>query len=85
MTAPMRRSVEAITLADYGRPVKARVFVFYSQVDARERGLRGAFATGPTAASLETIVGQTPWRDDDHPLAGQLPFPMLERMVQVLV
>jgi len=84
LTAAMRRSIEAITLGDYARPTSARVSVFYSRVDPDEASLRATFASAGTVAASETMVGQTPWRDDESMIAGELPFAMLERMVEVV-
>lgn len=84
LTDGMRRSIEAIKLADYQRATNARAFVFYSRVDPDEASLRGSFASAGTAVMSETMVGQTPWRDDESVIAGDLPFAMLERMVEVV-
>jgi pimeloyl-ACP methyl ester carboxylesterase len=84
MTPAMRRTIAAITIADFRAPAAARVFVFFSSAVPDEAALRDAFASSGTTATLETMIGQTPWRDDDTTAAGQVPFPMLERMVEVL-
>jgi len=84
MTDAMRSTIEKITPADYGRWTRARVFAFYSRVDRDEGTLRAAFEAANTPATSQTMVGQTPWRDDEGAIAGKLPFAMLQRMVEVL-
>ena len=84
MTDAMRATIEKITPADYRRSTRARVFAFYSRVDPDEALLRAAFAAAETTATSQTMVGQTPWRDDEGTIAGQLPFAMLQRMVEVV-
>lgn len=84
LTTDMRKTVEGITLAEYRQPTRARVFVFYSSPEPGEAELREAFASAGTNAVIETTVGQRPWREDDGAIAGHLPFPILERMVEVV-
>lgn len=84
MTDAMRATIEKITPADYRRPTKSRVFTFYSRVDPDEAALRESFEAAQTTLMSQTMIGQTPWRDDEAAIAGQLPFAMLQRMVEVV-
>lgn len=84
LTQAMRRTVAAIKPEDYRQPTRARVFVFLSDSDPAETVLQQAFESTDMIAAIETMAGQTPWREDGDGVPGQMPFPMLERMVEVV-
>jgi pimeloyl-ACP methyl ester carboxylesterase len=84
LTAAMRRSIESVTRDMYQQTTMARVFVFFSNPSPEEAALREAFDAAAVSAPVETMVGQTPWREDDPGAGGQLPFPLLERMVELV-
>jgi pimeloyl-ACP methyl ester carboxylesterase len=84
LTSAMRRSVAAITPADYRQSTRARVFVFFSDLDPADAVLQQSFESTKTVVAIETMAGQTPWREDEGGVPGQMPFPMLERMVEAV-
>ena len=84
LTTAMRTSIETITVDSYRQKTSASVFVFLSNPSPDEAVLREALESADTTVMTETMAGQTPWRDDDAGVAGQLPFPLLERMVEVV-
>jgi hypothetical protein len=84
LTADMRRTIEAITIGSYRRKVTARLFVFFSSDSASETALREVVDATESQGVVETMVGQTPWRDDNPAGGGHLPFPLLERMVELV-
>ena len=84
LTQTMRRSIEAITDAEFQQPTKAQVKVFYSYQPSGPERLHGALGLAGTSFHLETMLGQTPWREDETIGAGGLPFVVLERMVEML-
>jgi hypothetical protein len=84
LTQAMRQSVAVIKADDYRQPTRAHVFVFFSDSDPAAAVLQQAFQSVGTTVVMETMVGQTPWREDEGGVTGQMPFPMLERMVEVV-
>lgn len=84
LTQAMRQSVAVIKADDYRQPTRAHVFVFFSDNDPAAAVLQQTFQAAGTTVVMETMAGQTPWREDEGGVTGQMPFPMLERMVEVV-
>lgn len=84
LTPAMRGSVEAITAAEFQQPTKVGVKLFYSDVLPGRAPLGAALEAGGTPFEVETVPGQTPWREDESMGPGGLPFLVLERMVALL-
>lgn len=86
LTAAMRRSVEAVGPAEFGRPTRARVRLFYSDALPGRDALHEVLRTAGTPFAAETLPGQTPWREDEDVAAGGrvLPRLVLDRMVEVV-
>jgi pimeloyl-ACP methyl ester carboxylesterase len=84
LTVAMRRTIEMITIDSYTLRTNARALLFFSTVAPDEAALRTVLSTAGTHAAFETMIGQTPWRDDDPAGGGQLPFPLLTRMVEMV-
>lgn len=84
LTPAMRRSIEAVSAAEFGAPTRADVRLFYSDAPPAREALLAALGAAGTSFRVETIPGQTPWREDEGTGVGALPLLVLERMVEVV-
>ncbi len=84
LTQQMRRSIAAVRPESFTAPSKAHLKLFYSDASSAQQELHQALHAAGSAFHAETILGQTPWREDERMGAGALPVLVLERMVEIL-
>jgi uncharacterized protein len=84
VTVGMRETIEAISPTTYGAPTRTQVKLFYSEASPQHQELQHALHAAGTPYHAETILGQTPWREDEAIGARGMPVLVLERMVEIL-
>lgn len=84
LTPAMRRSIEEVGPGEFGRATRAQVKLFYSDALPGHEELDAALRGAGTSVHVETMPGQTPWREDEAIGTAGLPFLVLERMVESL-
>lgn len=84
LTKAMRQSIEVIRPELFAHAGTAQIKLFYSDNSSSQRELQDALHAAGMQFHAETILGQTPWREDEAIGAGALPVLVLERMVEIL-
>ncbi len=82
MTLAMRASIERIQLETYAARSNAEVKLFFSDVVGDGHVLSAAMQAAGVAVRSETLLGASPWREDESTGHGALPEPLLERMIE---
>lgn len=83
LTPAMRRSIEAVTLADFFVPAAStRLALFHSEPFSAEKPLRQALAKAGATVRVESVPGQAPWRQDVRGPGG-MAYGALERIVEL--
>jgi pimeloyl-ACP methyl ester carboxylesterase len=85
LATPMRQSIEAVRPeAEFARPARARVHLFYSTALPEPDPMRAALERAGTSFRTEVMPGQSPWREDETIGTTGLPLLAFDRMVEVL-
>lgn len=82
LTPAMRRSIEAITVADFAVPPATRLALFHSEALTAEKELRDALAAAGATVCVESVPGQAPWRQDVRGPGG-MAYGVLQRIVEL--
>jgi len=84
MSKALRTSIERIRLDEFRKHSAAQVKLFFSLAGPDGPALQAALLAGGTATLLETLRGETPWREDEYTGPGSVSLPVLERMIEMI-
>lgn len=84
MSPTLRASIEQIRPDEFRKHSPAQVKLLLSLAGSDGAELQAALLAGGTAAVIETLPGETPWREDDDTGAASVSLPVLERMIGMI-
>ena len=84
MTNALRASIEQVRLDEFRKHSPGQVKLLFSSTGPDGPDLQAAMLGAGTAVAVETLPGETPWREDHDTGPGSVSLPVLERMIEMI-